>query len=74
MSEQKKRVRKWTARTAKTQYVSLRMPFDDYDRLQALCQSRDMTLTAAICEAVERYLDSEEELDDFLKGGKAFFI
>ena len=73
MEKEKKR-RHQPMRTAYTQHISARLPIEQYERLCSLCKSRDLTVTAAVCAAVERYLDAEEELEDLLRGGHGLFI
>lgn len=73
MEKEKKR-RHQPMRTAYTQHISARLPIEQYERLCALCKARGTTVTAAVCVAVERYLDSEEELDSMLGGGDGSFI
>ena len=68
MDKQKKRVRKWTTRTAYTQYVSLRLPIDQYERLKKFCDEYNCTITAFARLALEHYMDEIEE------GGQADFL
>ena len=68
MDKQKKRSRNWTARTAYTQYVSFRLPIDQYERLKKICDEYDCTVTAFTHLALERYMDEIEE------GGQAVFL
>lgn len=74
MKNEKKRIRHQPLRTAYTQHISARLPIDQYERLCALCKSREISMTAAVCESVSRYLDAEEELDELLKGGHGLII
>ena len=68
MDKQKKRVRKWTTRTAYTQYVSFRLPIDQYERLKKFCDEYSCTTTAFSRLALEHYMDEIEE------GGQADFL
>lgn len=71
---EKEKKRKCQMRTAYTQHICARLPIEQYERLCALCKAMGTTVTAAVCAAVERYLDSEEELDSMLGGGDGSFI
>ena len=62
--------RKWSIQTANTRSIGARLPNELYERLKGFCHEHGYTTTEAVCESLERFMDSfEDETDGKEDGG-----
>ena len=53
--------RKWSIQTANTRSIGARLPNELYERLKGFCHEHGYTTTEAVCESLEKFMDSFED-------------
>ena len=62
--ENKTKKRTWSIQTSRTRSIGVRIPNEDYERLERFMKEHDLTISKAVCLALSYYLDFAMEGED----------